>query len=320
MTIEEILAGESKNVEFKENLPEKSIKYMKSVVAFANGTGGKIIFGIADKTREVVGFDKEDVFKKMDAIANAVSDSCESAIIPDITLQTVERKTVIVVEVSEGRQRPYYIKALGRDGGVYVRVAGTTRLADEYMVKELLFEGSNRYYDQALCTGLNITDDDIDDLCKAMKEQAVKNAHNEEQKAAIKDVGRQQLRSWGGLIERQVDGTVDLNDLNNAIKVPNTIDKMPDSIEKMPDTAKEMPDSSDGVPDKTEKMPDSEQEQQIYKYVSENGPITAAETAELLEVKPRRARAVLLNMVRESYLKKEGAARSTIYVKNTKRR
>ena len=52
MTIEEILAGESKNVEFKENLPEKSIKYMKSVVAFANGTGGKIIFGIADKTRE----------------------------------------------------------------------------------------------------------------------------------------------------------------------------------------------------------------------------------------------------------------------------
>ena len=108
MTIEEILAGESKNVEFKENLPEKSIKYMKSVVAFANGTGGKIIFGIADKSREVVGFDKEEVFKIMDAIANAVADNCEPAIIPDITLQTVDGKTVIVVEVSEGRQRPYY--------------------------------------------------------------------------------------------------------------------------------------------------------------------------------------------------------------------
>lgn len=39
MTVEEILAGESKNVEFKEELPDKSIKYMKSVVAFANGTG-----------------------------------------------------------------------------------------------------------------------------------------------------------------------------------------------------------------------------------------------------------------------------------------
>ena len=39
---------------------DKSIKYMKSVVAFANGAGGKIIFGIADKNREVVGFDNED--------------------------------------------------------------------------------------------------------------------------------------------------------------------------------------------------------------------------------------------------------------------
>ena len=99
MTIEEILAGESKNVEFQENLPEKSIKYMKSVVAFANGTGGKIIFGIADKSREVVGFDKEEVFKIMDAIANAVADNCEPAIIPDITLHRVYGKTVIVVEV-----------------------------------------------------------------------------------------------------------------------------------------------------------------------------------------------------------------------------
>ena len=68
-----------------------------------------------------------------------MADNCEPAIIPDITLQTVDGKTVIVVEVSEGRQRPYYIKALGRESGVYVRVAGTTRLADAYMVKELLF-------------------------------------------------------------------------------------------------------------------------------------------------------------------------------------
>ena len=101
----------------------------------------------------------------------------------------------------------------------------------------------------------------------------------------------------------QVDGTVDLNDLNNAIKVPDTIDKMPDSGNEVPDT--------------TEKMPDSEQEQQIYKYVLENGSITTAETVEILDVKHRRARAVLLNMVKDGYLRKEGAARSTIYVKNT---
>lgn len=64
----------------------------------------------------------------------------------------------------------------------------------------------------------------------------------------------------------------------------------------------------------------SEQEQQIYKYVLEKGSITTAETVEILGVKHRRARAVLLNMVKDGYLRKEGAARSTIYVKNTEGR
>ena len=72
MTIDDILAGESKNIEFKERLPEKSIKYMKSVVAFSNGGGGKIVFGVVDDTKEFVGFPKEDVFRVMDAIANAI--------------------------------------------------------------------------------------------------------------------------------------------------------------------------------------------------------------------------------------------------------
>ena len=55
MNIEELLSGESKNVEYKARRPEKSIRYVKSVVAFANGMGGYIVFGVEDKTREVVG-------------------------------------------------------------------------------------------------------------------------------------------------------------------------------------------------------------------------------------------------------------------------
>ena len=105
----------------------------------------------------------------------------------------------------------------------------------------------------------------------------------------------------------------DLDDFNN-------VNKVPDKTEKMPDTMRRMPDSSDRVPDMTEKMPDNGQEQQIYKYVLENSSITTAETVELLDVKHRRARTILLNMVKNGYLKKEGAARSTIYVKNTKGR
>lgn len=74
MTIEEILTGESKCMEFKETLPEKRNKYMKTVVAFANGHGGKLIFGIRDDNHEVVRIDDSSIFKTMDAITNAISD------------------------------------------------------------------------------------------------------------------------------------------------------------------------------------------------------------------------------------------------------
>ena len=140
----------------------------------------------------------------------------------------------------------------------------------------------------------------------------------------VKAAGLQEPEFIGGEVDLriniyrgQVDGTVDLN---NAIKVPDTIGEMPDKTETVPDTMKKMPDSGNEVPDTIEKMPDSEQEQQIYKYVLENGSITTAETVEILDVKHRRARAVLLNMVKDGYLRKEGAARSTIYVKNTEGR
>lgn len=42
----------------------------------------------------------------------------------------------------------------------------------------------------------------------------------------------------------QVDGTVvDLSDLNNAIKVPDTIDRMPDSGNEVPDKTETVPDT-----------------------------------------------------------------------------
>ena len=83
MTIEEILRGESKDLEFKEKLPEDSKKYMKTIVAFSNGDGGRLIIGVNDD-REVVGVEQTAVFSMIDKITNAISDSCEPLIIPDI--------------------------------------------------------------------------------------------------------------------------------------------------------------------------------------------------------------------------------------------
>lgn len=48
MTLDEIKKGESKNIEFKVQLPDDSKKYMKSIVAFANTSGGKLVIGVDD--------------------------------------------------------------------------------------------------------------------------------------------------------------------------------------------------------------------------------------------------------------------------------
>lgn len=201
-----LFSGESVNVEYKVTVPKDSAKYMKTVVAYANGRGGKIIFGVDDKTLEVVGMDTDNIFQTIDAITNAISDSCEPTIIPDITLQTVEDKTVIVVEIFPGKIRPYYIKSKGMVSGTYARSAGTTRPVADYMLKELILEGQNRYYDCEICEDLTVTPEDIERLCTEMKATAIRNTLTEGEKLKVKDVTQNVLISWGVLAEK--DGAV----------------------------------------------------------------------------------------------------------------
>lgn len=80
---------------FMIKLPDDSKKYMKIIVAYANTSGGKIITGVDDDTRNIVGVDPSAVFQIMDKIANAVSDMCVPQIIPDVTFQTIEGKCIV---------------------------------------------------------------------------------------------------------------------------------------------------------------------------------------------------------------------------------
>ena len=143
----------------------------------------------------------DTIFQTMDSITNAISDSCEPKIYPDVTLQSIDDKTIIVVEIHPGPMRPYYIKNKGLVDGTYVRVAGTSRHAEGYMLKELILEGQNRYFDNEPCEYLEINEDDIKDLCDKMKKIAIENIWNDEEKAAIRDVTKNILITWGILKE-----------------------------------------------------------------------------------------------------------------------
>lgn len=207
MTRKDIFAGESRNMEFKVSRPEKSKNYMKTVVAFANGKGGSIVFGVEDKTREIVGIPEESIFSEIDAITSAISDSCEPVIVPDIYPQTIDGKNVIVVEISSGKQKPYYIKAEGITDGVYMRVSGTSRKADREMTQEMYYDSEGRSYDMVIRRDKIVSDQDIKELCSQMKKVALENCKNDVQRREVKDMTKNRLMTWGILAEDE-DGTI----------------------------------------------------------------------------------------------------------------
>ena len=87
MAKDELFSGESKNIEYKVVVPDKSEKYMKTVVAFANTQGGRLVIGIDDKTHQVVGVDNDSLFQAMDALTSdeqAIAAACPKV---DVTIQ-----------------------------------------------------------------------------------------------------------------------------------------------------------------------------------------------------------------------------------------
>ena len=195
MLIEEILKGESEKIEFKENA--KTNTYIKTVVAFANGNGGKIVFGVKDN-KEIVGVENE--FEVMDGIINAISDSCYPMIVPDISLHTLENKTVILVEIEGGKKKPYYLKSKGMQKGTYIRSGATTRIIEEdYVLKELVLEGENKYFDQQVCHGESVSDEEIEKFCEWLEKLARKNSENDTE---IRKITRNTLLNWKVLEEK----------------------------------------------------------------------------------------------------------------------
>ena len=168
---------------------------MKTAVAFANGAGGRIIFGVKNNTWDVLGFSDEEVFQKYDAIANSIYDACEPTVVPAMTIEEVENKKIIVAEIRPGMAKPYFLRRLGMMEGTFIRVAGMTRKAELYMIKELQLEGSNRGFDGTQVVG-EITEKEIKSLCKRMYEHALERCRSDEQRVEQKKVTVKQLISW----------------------------------------------------------------------------------------------------------------------------
>lgn len=125
---------ENENMEFKSQFTEG---IYKEVIAFANTDGGVIYVGI-DNDGNAVGLTNVD--KEYIHITSGIRD----AIMPDVTMFvhfTVQDNKVVRITVSEGTNKPYYLKGKGlKPNGVYVRQGTSSVPASPEQIRKMIKE------------------------------------------------------------------------------------------------------------------------------------------------------------------------------------
>lgn len=200
--LEEIARGETAALEFKEARPDDSVKFTKTIVAFANGRGGRLLFGVEDGTGRLVGIPREKVAREMDALADAIANTCTPPVPVDVKPAVVDGKALIAVDVKPGEKTPYYVKPLGLRKGTFVRVGATTRQAAEHTLKSLILSGENLSFDGQAVKGKALAKDELAAACRLMTDIARRNCRNDAERLALKPMTAMRLASLG-LVVRQ---------------------------------------------------------------------------------------------------------------------
>jgi len=161
---------ESRRLEFKEAFT-KGDQVAQTAVAFANGAGGKIVFGVKDSPRQIVGISDDQLFKTEERIANCIFDLCTPSIVPEIYIQSVEGKLLLVVELYPGSQKPYGLKKPGRPNEVYIRAGASNRKASPETIEALERQRRKVSFDVLTVYDCPVEDIDLSRFKKAFKSQ-----------------------------------------------------------------------------------------------------------------------------------------------------
>jgi len=158
---ERIAKGEDLHTEFKEII-ESNEDLAKSIVCFANTDGGQIIIGVS-RTGEIVGVENiDEVLRRVDDVA---FNRCEPpvTVIPETI--SIEGKTIIVLNVPKGDQRPYRTQS----GLYYVRSANRCRQASRQELLRLFQATESLFYDEIEIQKAGLDDLDIEEFVDFLK-------------------------------------------------------------------------------------------------------------------------------------------------------
>ena len=146
--------SESITVEWKESLSDtKGI--IKSISAFSNTEGGKIIVGVSEKNGLPVGV--QIGRGTIENFANVVSQHTDPKVHPRITVRKIEGKDTIIIEVKQSSHRPVLA-----DGIPYVRVGSSSLKMSKDDHESLILEKHKEklQFDNQICKEANLKDID----------------------------------------------------------------------------------------------------------------------------------------------------------------
>ena len=153
MKIEELLMRpEGKTLEFKQDLSSPK-NILKTLTAFANTAGGILLIGIEDGSRAVLGL--ENPLDEEERLCSLIADSIEPRLAPSVDLVHWKGRTLLEVEVYPSALRPHWLKSLGMEDGVLVRVGTTNRRADGALTAEMRRSALNLSYDEEPMPDIN---------------------------------------------------------------------------------------------------------------------------------------------------------------------
>ena len=127
---------EGKTLEFKRDLSSPD-KVMRTLVAFANGAGGRLLVGVENGSREIIGV--PDTANTEEQLANFIADRIEPKLVPENPCHPLAKESTIAGGRSFSKPKPAALRLQGAgvSDGVYVRVRSTNRQADAAAVAEL---------------------------------------------------------------------------------------------------------------------------------------------------------------------------------------
>lgn len=153
-TIRNLLTAESTYVDFKVSLEKAKPKsWLKTVVAFANGIGGSILFGV-DDNRNIVGL--ENIQRDAEKISNLIKTKIDPIMMFELKPVTIDEKQILTLNIKPGKMTPYYYVNDGTRTA-FVRIGNESITAQSYIIHELTLKGQRLSFD-ALSTNEKFSD------------------------------------------------------------------------------------------------------------------------------------------------------------------